>query len=166
MGDDMFFAIDLFPQGVKTFEGMTEYEAANSLVIDDNDAWVVAGENLFNIKEFRSICNKCDHSYDCNMRSVLTAQCNFFSIMNRKEGDATDRPYIMELTEREYRHLQAYRELRELEEKRKQWRKEHGLPETPKPTYNDDFGTPACTEDGEYLVGCEPDDYYDKKEKK
>lgn len=71
----------------------------------------------------------------------------------------------MELTEEEYRLIESHRKIKELEEKRRQWRKEHGLPETPKPTYNDDFGTPACTEDGEYLVGCEPDDYYDRKDK-
>ena len=83
MSDGIF--VESFLYGIKDFDdGMTDYEKANSLVIDDNDDWVVAGENLFNIKEFRSICNKCDHSYDCNMRSVLTVQCNFFRVTNKR----------------------------------------------------------------------------------
>lgn len=76
--------IDILSQGIKIPKDMTEYEAANALVMDDDDNWVVAGEDMFGIKEFRTICDKCDHSYDCNMRSVLTVQCNFFRVTNKR----------------------------------------------------------------------------------
>lgn len=59
-------------------------------------------------------------------------------------------PMIDELTEKEYELFVRRREMDRHFEAKKQWRKEHGIPE-PKPNY-DDFGTPACTEDGEYML--------------
>ena len=41
------------------------------------------------------------------------------------------------------------RELKELQERLRN-----------KPDTNDDFGTIACTEDGEYILGREPEDYH------
>ena len=57
---------------------------------------------------------------------------------------------IDELSSREYRLIRSFRESHKRMEERQKWRKEHGLPD-PKPSC-DDFGTPACTEDGEYML--------------
>lgn len=66
------------------------------------------------------------------------------------EGLTKDCQIVDEISEKDYNRLVSWKRLNELEEKRRQWRKEHGIPE-PKPNY-DDFGTPACTEDGEYML--------------
>lgn len=70
---------------------------------------------------------------------------------NKKpENLPKDCSIVDEITEKDYNRLVSWRENHERMEKWKKWRKEHGVPE-PKPDY-DDFGTPACTEDGEYML--------------
>ena len=81
--------------------------------------------------------------------------------MNKEMDDKEKYPIVCRLTKSEYNLVMNQRRFKEREELRKKWRREHNIPD-PKPNY-DEFGTVACTEDGEYLVGGEPDDYYDKK---
>lgn len=56
-------------------------------------------------------------------------------------------PIVSELTEKEYRFILTQRKIQAHEERKKQWRKEHGIPE-PKPNnFDTDFGVPVYLED-------------------
>lgn len=93
---------------------------------------------------------------NCNFLQspVMTVKRRYFVICSdsdkEPEGLTKDCQIVDEISEKDYNRLVSWKRLSELEEKRRQWRKEHGIPE-PKPNY-DDFGTPACTEDGEYML--------------
>lgn len=93
---------------------------------------------------------------NCNFLQspVMTVERKYFVIRSDSDKEPENLPkdcqIVDEISEKDYNRLVSWKRLHELEEKRKQWRKEHGIPE-PKPNY-DDFGTPACTEDGEYML--------------
>ena len=71
-------------------------------------------------------------------------------------------PIVDEITEKEYKHLICFRENRRILDRIMAREKALGK----KIVSDDEIGTPACTEDGEYLVGCEPEGYYDRKSEK